>query len=708
MSAQVFVAPMKHRLDPVFFPRSIAVIGASRHKDKVGYAIMHNLVVNEYQGTLYPINPKAESVHSVKAYPTIADVPGPVDLAIVVVPAAFVLDVMEECGKKGVKGAVVITAGFKETGGKGEELEKQLRAVVKKHDIAMIGPNCMGIINTHQDVQMDATFAPTPPLPGCISFMSQSGALGVGILDHARTLRLGINQFVSLGNKADVSGNDLLTYWEHDPNTKVILMYIENVGNPKNFLKIARRLTKNKPILAVKSGRTEAGARAALSHTASLAGSDVAVDALFHQCGVIRVNTIEELFDLAMAFSAQTLPKGNRVAIVTDAGGPGIMATDVLVSMDLELASLKQQTMDEIRKHVVDEAIVKNPVDLTAHGNPESYGQALDSVLRDDGVDSALVIFVPPLPHEEVPVAQAIWQTARKHNKPVLCCFLTRNEESPGFVELVTHGIPAFLFPESAATALGMMTRQAEYLKRDEGSFKKFKVKKNETARLLNSFKGRGLTRVREKEALDVLEDYGFSVAKSLLAMNREDAVKCARKIGYPVVVKAIGPKLVHKTEFKAVAVNVKNERSLRTILKEMCERFTKQGVETDGFLVQEMVKGGMECILGMKSHKRFGHVLAFGLGGIYVEYLKDVSFALAPATDMDAKRMIESIKTFPLLKGARGGPAMDVGSLQEAIVRLSQLVEEQEGIEEMDVNPLIVLPDGQGCKAVDARIIMQ
>ena len=707
MNALALLRLMKHRLDPVFFPRAIAVIGASRHKEKVGYAIMHNLVVNEYGGTLYPINPNAESVHSVRCYPSISDVPGPVDLAIMVVPAPLVLNIMEECGRKGVKGAVVITAGFKEIGGKGENLEKRLRAVAKKHDIAMIGPNCMGIINTHPDIQMDATFAPTPPLPGHISFMSQSGALGVGILDHARTLRLGISQFVSLGNKADVSGNDLLEYWENDPNTKIILMYIENVGNPRNFLKIARRLTKKKPVIAVKSGRTEAGAKAALSHTASLAGSDVAVDALFGQCGVIRVNTIEELFDLAMAFSHQRLPMGKRVAIVTDAGGPGIMATDVLSSMGMELARLRPETMDDIRRHVVDEAIVSNPVDLTAHGNPESYSRSLDAVLRDDGVDSAIVIFVPPLPHEEVPVAQAIWQTAKKYSKPVLCCFLTRNEESPGFVELVRNGIPAFLFPESAATALAEMTRYAEYLKRDEGSFKRFKVKKTEAAKMLKATEAKGLQRVREKDALDILAGYGFDVARSLLAENREEAVKCAKKIGFPVVVKAVGPKLVHKTEFKAVVVNIKNEGTLRKILRDMCKRFTSQGVEIDGFLVQEMVKGGVECIVGMKSYKHFGHLLAFGLGGVYVEYLKDVSFALAPATDTDARRMIHSIKTYPLLKGARGGPAMDEASLQDAILKLSQFVEEQDGIEEIDINPLIVLPDGQGCKVVDARIIL-
>jgi len=698
---------MKHRLHPVFFPRSIAVIGASRFKEKVGYAIIHNLVMNEYRGTLYPINPNAESVHSLKCYPSISAVPDDVDLAIIVVPAAKTIEAVEECGKKGVKGIVVITAGFKEIGGDGESLEKRLLEVVRKYDMAMIGPNCMGIINANPDIQMDATFAPTPPLSGSISFMSQSGALGVGILDHARSLKLGFSMFVSLGNKADISGNDLLRYWEEDPNTKTILMYIENVGNPGNFIKIARRLTKKKPVIAVKSGRTEAGARAALSHTASLAGSDVAVDALFRQCGVIRVNTIEQLFDLAMAFNMAPLPKGNRVAIVTDAGGPAIMATDVLVGMGMELAKLKQATLDEVRKHVVSEAIVSNPVDMTAHGNPDSYAHVLDAVLADESVNSALAIYVPPLPIDEVPVAQSIWEVAKRHDKPVLCCFLTKNEESPGFVELVTNGVPAFLFPESAATALAMLTSHAEYIERNEGTYKTFKVKSEEAEKIVRKARGAKQDRLREKEALDLFKAYGFDIAETKLAKDLEEAVKFAGQIGYPIVVKAVGPKLLHKTEFKAVAVNLQNERELRSRVKEICEQLQKQNVETDGLLVQEMVKGGMECILGMNSYKHFGKLLAFGLGGIYVEYLKDVSFALAPVTDMDVKRMVESVKTYPLLTGARGTQSLDVAAIQDAILRLSQLVEEQDPIQEIDINPLIVLPEGKGCKVIDARVIL-
>ncbi len=707
MCKQALICLAMQRLDSVFFPQSIAVIGASRNKDKVGYAIMHNLVVNEYQGTLYPINPNAKSVHSLKCYPNISDVPDDVDLAIIVIPASKTIEVVNECGKKGVKGLVVITAGFKETGKEGAKLEKELLSLVRKYDMSLIGPNCMGITNTHSDIQMNATFAPTPPLPGNISFMSQSGALGVGILDHARSLKLGFSQFASLGNKADISGNDLLRYWEQDPNTKVILMYIENVGNPKNFIKIARRLTKKKPIIAVKSGRTEAGARAALSHTASLAGSDVAVDALFYQCGVLRVNMIENLFDLAMAFSIQSLPKGNRVGIITDAGGPGIMATDVLVSLGMEIPSLKQETMDEIKKHVVDEAIVSNPVDLTAHGNPESYAHALDAVLKDESIDSALVIYVPPLPTEEVPVARAIWQTAKKHEKPVLCCFLTKNEDSPGFVELVTNGVPAFLFPESTATALGAMYRYCEYLNRDEGKFRKFDVKEEKAEQIIKISKENKEPRLREKEALELFETYGFEVAKTMHAKTIDEAVKCANDIGYPVVLKAIGPQMLHKTEFKAVVVDIKDEKLLRSILDEMSSHIKEKGVEIDGFLVQEMVKGGVECILGMKWHKHFGKLLAFGLGGVYVEYLKDVSFALAPATDMDAKRMIEAIKTYPLLKGARGQSEFDVDAIQDAILRLSQMAEDQDYIEEIDINPLIVLPNGKGYKIVDARVIL-
>jgi len=463
-------------LDVIFSPSSIAVVGASRNRGKIGYEILHNLILNDYQGTIYPVNPKARSVHGIPAYPSVLSMPGPVDLAIITVPVDVALAVVEECGRKGVRGLVVITAGFREVGGAGIGREERLLALCREYGMTMVGPNCMGVINTSPDIQMDATFAPTPPLRGGISLVTQSGALGVAILDHAKSLGVGFAKFCSLGNKAQVSLNDVLAAWKGDPETKIILAYIENFGNPKNFVRIARDATKRKPVIAMKSGRSEAGGRAAMSHTGSLGGSDLAAEAVFNQTGVLRANSIEELFDYAMAFARQSPPKGKRVAIVTDAGGPAIMCTDALIQEGMELATLKPQTIESMRAWAAPEASLTNPVDLIASAGPEEYRKALDAVLADDHVDAAIAIYVPPIVTFEVDVAKAIWETAAKHDKPVLCNFLGRSQESPGFVELVQHSIPSYLFPESAAKTIAAMHRYGEYLKRPEGTFKEFEV----------------------------------------------------------------------------------------------------------------------------------------------------------------------------------------------------------------------------------------
>ncbi|MBI4416145.1 MAG: acetate--CoA ligase family protein [Euryarchaeota archaeon] len=696
---------MVDRLDPIFSPNSVAVIGASRQKGKVGYAILHNLIVNEYQGTIYPVNPNAESVHSIKAYPSVLEIPGPVDLAVICVPADAAMKAAEECAKKGVKGLVVITAGFREIGGAGEERERTLRELVRTNGMTMVGPNCMGVINTHPDVQLDATFAPTPPLRGNISFMSQSGALGVAILDHARNLNIGFAKFVSLGNKADVSGNDLLMSWENDPDTHIILMYLENFGNPRNFARIARRLSKKKPLIAVKSGRTEAGGRATVSHTGALGGSDIAAEAVFAQTGVIRANSIDELFDYAMSFSKLKPPKGKRIAVVTDAGGPAIMCTDALIQQELELATLKPKTIESMRKWAPPEASLTNPVDLIASAGPEDYRRALDAVLADDNADAAIVIYVPPIVTAEVDVARAIWETAEKYDKPVLCNFMGRSEDSPGFVELVQHGIPSYLYPESAARTLAAMYRYHEYLNRREGAFPEFKVDKKAATRIVETAKQHGRKRLTEAEALELLHAYGFATAKTRFVKDAEEADQAAREIGYPLVLKAVGKDLLHKTEQKAVAIDLRDEKDLRDELAKMEKRLQKAGVSVDGYLVQEYVAGGKETILGMNRDKVFGPLLAFGLGGVYVEYLKDVAFGLAPITDEDARRMIRSIKTYPLLAGVRGEKPSDVAALEDGLLRLSQLVHDFEEIKEIDLNPVIALETG--CKVVDARIVL-
>jgi len=694
-------------LDAIFSPGSIAVVGASRHRGKIGYEILHNLIVNEYQGTLYPVNPKATSIHGIRAYPSVLAIPDPIDLAVITVPAEFAVDAIEDCGKKGVKGLVVITAGFREIGGVGEERESRLLALCRTYGMAMIGPNCMGVINTHPGVQMDATFAPTPPLRGGISLVTQSGALGVAILDHAKSLGVGFAKFCSLGNKAQVSLNDLLAMWNEDPETKTILAYIENFGNPVNFVRIARDVTKRKPVIAVKSGRSEAGSRAAASHTGSLGGSDLAAEAVFSQTGVLRANSIEELFDYAMAFSLQPLPRGNRVAIVSDAGGPAIMCVDELVAQGLRLADLAPSTVEFMRSWAPPAASLRNPVDLTPQGTLEDYDRALAALLADGGVDAVIAIYVPPVRQDEVEVARAVWNTAQKHKKTVLCNFLGRTEESPGFSELVSHGVPSYLFPESAARALGAMRRYAEYRERDEGSPRTFPANRAKAEAILARAIGEGRPRLREDEAMSLLEAYGMRTVRSRFVERIDELATAANGIGFPVVLKAVGPALVHKTELEAVVLDLRTEKDLVTSATRIVERLRKRSIQAEGFLVQEYVHGGKEVILGMTRDKVYGPFLVFGLGGIYVEYLRDVAFGLPPLTDRDAMRMIESIRTFPLLQGVRGEPPSDVESLGEAILRLSQLVLDFEQIQEMDLNPVIALGRGEGYRAVDVRVIL-
>src|SRR5213594_1819989 len=540
-------------LDAIFSPSSIAIVGASRHRGKIGYEILHNLILNEFQGTVYPVNPKATSVHGIRAYPNVLEIPGPVDLAVITVPAEVALQSVEDCGKKGVKGLIVITAGFREIGDVGTDREARLLAVCAQYDMTMIGPNCMGVINTHPDIRMDATFAPTPPLPGGISLATQSGALGIAILDHAKSLGVGFAKFCSLGNMAQVSFNDLLRMWHGDRDTKLILAYIENFGNPRNFVRIARETAKDKPVIAVKSGRSEAGSRAAVSHTGSLGGSDLAAEAVFSQTGVLRANSIEELFDLAMAFALQPIPRGDRVAVVSDAGGPAIMCVDELVAQGLRLAELEPATQAYMKSWAPPEASLHNPIDLTPQGSLEDYRRAMDAVLADGGVDAAIAIYVPPVRVDEVDVARAVWQTAKAHDKPVLCNFLGRSEDSPGFVELVSHGVPSYLFPESAARSLAAMYRHGQYRKRDEGELRTFPVDRDGAAAILARATELGRPRLLNDEANAVLAAYGIQTAKARLVRRLEDVSPAAKEIGFPVVLKAVGPEIVHKSEMQAV-----------------------------------------------------------------------------------------------------------------------------------------------------------
>ncbi len=689
-------------LDPVFSPRTVAVIGASRKRDSIGFALLHNLVVEEFAGAIFPVNPGAQSIHSLKAYPSVAAIPDAVDLAIVAVPRRAVPGVVRECLEEGVRALVVITAGFAETGPQGAAAEAEIRDLVRARGVRMIGPNCMGVINTDPEVRLNATFAPTPARPGSIGFVSQSGALGVAILNVAADLGVGLTQFVSMGNKADVSGNDLLEYWEEDPETRVIAMYLESFGNPRRFTEIAKRVGRKKPILVVKSGRTTEGARAASSHTGAIAGTDVTVSAFLEQCGVVRANTIEELFDLAVALDRCPLAGGNRVAIVTNAGGPAIMATDACVNLGLEIAELAAATQERLRAFLPAEASVGNPVDMIASAGPESYARSLEAVLADPGVDVAMVINVTPLLANPTDVLEAVAEVARGAERPVLAVMMA-TEEFYERIKTEPDLPPVYRFPEPAARVLAQLARYGAWRRRpaDERA-PVFEVDDGAVDELLQAT-GEGY--LPPDDAYRVLELYGIPTAGWRLAGSRREALEAAAGLAYPLVVKGQAPDLVHKSDVGAVAVGLEDEEALARALDGIAARLTAAGQPPEAFLVQEMVEGGREVIFGITTDPRFGPLLMFGLGGRYVEVFRDVRFGVTPLAPTEARDMVRGIRGVKLLEGVRGEEPVDFDLLVEVLLRLAQLAQRHPRIRELDLNPFLAAPRRADAKAVDVRI---
>lgn len=700
---------MAPSLDPLFRPRSVAVVGASRTPDSIGWQVVDNLLRHGYTGVITPVNPRARSIHSLRTFPSISAIPEPVDLAVIAVPAESVLSVAEECGRGGVRALVVISAGFREVGGAGEERERRLVEITRKYGMRLVGPNCMGLLNTDPAVSLNATFAPSAPPAGPISFMSQSGALGVTILDYATEYGIGIRNFVSVGNKADVSGNDLLEEWERDDGTRVILMYLENFGNPRRFTRIARRITRSKPVCVVKSGRSGAGARAASSHTGALSGLDAATDALLSQCGVIRADSVEELFDLAMAFGSLPVPRGNRVAIVTNAGGPGIIIADACEAGGLEVVDLSHGTRSRLREILPAEASVRNPVDMIATATAESYRLALERVLAADEVDAAIAAFVPPLGVRQVDVAAAIVdavdQKAEKGGKPILAVLMGREGLPEGRQDLQEAGIPAYIFPESAARALAAMNRYREWLERPVDEPARFEAEERAVGEILDRVQDEGRIQLTEPEAYEVLSAYGIPVVEHRTVPSPEEAAEAARELGFPVVVKAISPQVIHKSEVGAVAVGLDSEEEVTTAARRLSHRIRRERPEAElrGYLVARCETGGRETIVGMSTHPGFGPVLMFGLGGVYVEILGDVAFRIQPVSEVDAREMVGQVRAFPLLEGVRGEEGVDVDGLVEAIQRVSQLVGTFHRIEELEMNPFLARPEGG--LALDARI---
>jgi acetyl coenzyme A synthetase (ADP forming)-like protein len=710
-------ASRAHSLDPILRPRSVAVIGASRRPNTIGWQVLDNLLRYGFQGPVYPVNPKATAIHSIPAYPSIRAIGAPVDLAVITVPKEAVAAVARECVAAGVKGLVVISAGFKEVGGAGVERERELEEIVRAAGIRMVGPNCVGVINTEPAVQMNATFAPIMPPPGPVAFMSQSGAMGVSVLDYAHSLGIGFSSFVSAGNKADVSGNDCIEFWEHDPQTSMILMYLENFGRPARFVQLARRITRTKPICVVKSGRTGAGARAAASHTGALAGTELATDAIIAQAGAIRAQTVEELFDLAMAFSNQPLPQGNRVAIVTNAGGPGIMIADACEAAGMEVTRLTPATEAELRAQLPEEASVRNPVDMIASARPEAYELALDCVLRDPNVDAAFAAFVPPLGIQTRHVAEAIVRVNARHpDKPLIAVLMGREGLPAGLAELHEAKVPAYIFPESAARALGAMWRYREYTRQPPGRPVEFATDDAAVAAILDATLARGHHKVSEPDALRILEAYGIPVAPWRFVPGADsdtltcDAVEAARALGFPVALKLVAPQITHKTDVGGVTLDLADEAALRAAVAKMLgqERQGRQKGQKGerGLLVQRMAPRGRETIVGLTRMQGVGALVMFGLGGVYVEVLRDVVLRLAPLLDSDAAHMVRAVRTAKLLEGVRGEPRRDLAALEEALLRISQLAERHPRIAEMDVNPLLALE--RGAMAVDARVQLE
>ncbi len=701
------------KLNSIFYPRSIAVVGASRQLGSVGQSLLANLIDSRYQGIVYPVNPKAKGILGIKCYPNIIEIPDIVDMAVIIVPPQHVPEVLEECGKKGIKGAIVITAGFKEIGGKGIELEEKVKKIIKKHDMALFGPNCLGVINTDPESSMNATFGTKMSKEGNIAFLSQSGALCVAVLDYAIESNIGFSKFISMGNKAGLTENELLLYLKNDPKTDVILMYLEDLADGREFMRIAREITNSptnpKPIIALKAGRTRLGARAASSHTGSLAGSDRVYDAIFTQCGVLRGETLEEIFDYVKAFSSQPLPEGDNVAIVTNSGGPGILATDSCIQFGMNIASFSPSTVNKLKKILPPTASLNNPIDLIADAQHEEYEATLREILKDKNVHSSIIILTPTAFTDVDKISEAIVKVAKEFKKPVLCCLLGVYDVSSGIEILEENGIPDYRFPESAARALSEMANFTRWLRRPQTRVKKFKVNKSKAKKIIDSVKKEGRPFLLEQEAYEILKAYNFPVVTSIMAENEVQAMEAAEKIGFPVVLKVASPDVLHKFDFGGVKLNLKTKTEVRKAFQEIQKNVLakKPDAEIKGMIVEEMAAEGKEIILGMNRDPQFGPILMFGMGGIYVEALEDVSFRLAPIRELTAMMMITRTKTHKILEGFRGEKAYDIEAIADCLKRLSQLVTDFEDILELDINPLIVYEKGKGCAIVDARIIL-
>ncbi|MHC4162582.1 MAG: acetate--CoA ligase family protein [Planctomycetota bacterium] len=641
----------KSRLDALFRPQSVAVIGASRREGSIGREILRALVEGGFSGKVFPVNPHTEVVHSIKCYDSVGAVPDPVDMAVVVVPKQAVARAIEQCAKKGVGAVVIITAGFKETGAEGAKREAQILQIARRHGMRLVGPNCMGVQNAEEAIRLNASFSRSFPRAGPVAFLSQSGAMGEAILAHADRLQLGVTMFVSIGNRADVSANDLLDYWDGIDEIRCILLYLESFGNPRNFVPIARRVSRTKAIVAVK------------------------------------VRSVEALFDVGLALSRLPLPDGNRIAVLTNAGGPAILATDALIASGLQMAPLRTTTRAALKKALVPEASVRNPIDMVAGAKAENYDQCLRLLLQDNTVDMVLVIFVPPVTHDPVPVARTVFAAARGSRKPVVTCFMSRDEVLAD-VARATHQdwVPVYLFPESAVRALTALDERRRILARPTGKAKRFRAQKVEL--------GPGWLGVEARRNL--CKAYGITAVPGGLARTQDEALEIAGRVGYPVVMKMSVPAVTHKSDVGGVLLDIGDADGVKRAFRKLMR------ARAEGVNVQQMRPGGREVVVGVANDPAFGPILMFGLGGVFVEVLKDVSFAVCPVSDVRARELVSGIRGYDILRGVRGQEGVDEDALVDVIQRVSQLACDHPEIAELEFNPLLAFPDG--VVAVDLR----
>lgn len=697
------------KLNAIFQPKSVAIIGASNTPGKVGYVLTNNLLKSGFPNPVYLVNIRGGNILGQESYKSISETPEDVELAVICIPSKFVLSTLEQCGQKGVKACIIISAGFKETGHEGAELEKELVRVAQKYGMRLQGPNCLGATNTH--VPFDLSFASTLPKKGSIGFITQSGALGTAILDWIIAEEIGFGSIISLGNKADLDEVDFIEAMAEDPEIKVILLYLESIERGRKFLEVAEEVVKRKPIMVVKGGTSNAGAKAAGSHTGALVGSFLAYQKAFDRAGVILTESMEDLFNYAVAFTEQSLPKDEGIGIVTNAGGPGILSTDLIENLGLKMATLSEETRSKLKANLPSAAATGNPVDILGDALPDRYEVAIDITMQDPNVHSLVVLLTPQAMTDTETTAVHMVELSKKYpDKPMIAVFMGGNWVKEASEYLKDNGIPCFNFPEKGIKTINALYKYARHLKLPRLSPPVFdNIDKKKVEAVFKTAREDGRNVLLPHESAEAARAYGIPAPEILLARNPEEVVEFSEKLGYPIVMKVVSPDILHKTDVGGVELNLTNAEMVKIAFEEIMRksRAAKPLAKIYGVSVNTMIPQGREMIIGMSRDPQFGPMVMFGLGGIYVNFLQDVAFRLAPLNEREAQKMMEETKSFTLLKGVRGQAASDIDSLRDAILRIGQLVWGFPEIDELDINPIFVYDEGKGVSALDVKITL-